>query len=132
VSGLRAAGGNVPIVGLEYYDPFLALYLQGAAGQATAKQSLSALAAFNHGLRTIYRRFHVKLANAQRAFQTFDWPLDGSYNGQTLPVNVANVCNWTHMCQPSNPNVHTNDVGHAILAATFESRLRGVLSRYRG
>jgi hypothetical protein len=99
-------------------------------GQATARQSLSVLVAFNHELGTIYRRFHVKLANAQRAFQSFDWRLDGSYNGQTLPVNVANICNWTHMCQTSNPNVHPNDVGHAILAATFETRLRGVLRRY--
>jgi GDSL-like Lipase/Acylhydrolase family len=131
LSGLRAAGGNVPIVGLKYYDPFLAFYLQGTAGQQAARQSLSVLVAFNHELSTIYRRFHVKLADAQRAFKSFDWRPVGSYNGQTLPVNVANICNWTHMCQATGPNVHPNDTGHAILAATFESRLRGVLRRHR-
>jgi lysophospholipase L1-like esterase len=131
LKGLRAAGGKVPIVGLKYYDPFLAFYLQGMTGQATAKQSLSVLVAFNHELATIYRRFHVELADAQRAFKSFDWRLKGSYNGEKLPVNVANICNWTHMCQTTGPNVHPNDTGHAILAATFESRLRGVLRRYR-
>jgi hypothetical protein len=106
-------------------------YLQGTAGQATARQSVSVLLSFNRELRTIYRRFHVQLANAQRAFNTFDWRLNGSYDGQNLPVNVANICNWTHMCQTSDPTVHTNDTGYAILAATFETRLRGVLRRYR-
>jgi hypothetical protein len=129
--GLRAAGGNVPIVGLQYYDPFLAFYLQGTTGQEAARQSLSVLVAFNHVLGTIYRQFHVKPVKAQRAFQSFDWQLNGSFNGQTLPVNVANICNWTHMCQTTGVNVHPNDTGHAILAATFGSRLRGVLRRYR-
>ena len=48
----------------------------------------------------------------------------------TLPRNVANVCNWTHMCE-AVPNIHANDVGHQKLAAKFESQLRGVLHRYR-
>ena len=129
--GLRAAGGKVPIVGFEYYDPFLAFYLQGAAGQTGARQSISVVVEFNRELRAIYRRFHVTLANAQRAFDTFDWRDVGHYNGQTVPVNVANICNWTHMCQAASPNVHPNDTGHALLATTFESRLRGVLRRYR-
>ncbi len=130
LAGLRAAGGNVPIVGLKYYDPFLADYLKGASGQAAAQQSLSVLVGFNRTLVSAYRQYHVKVANAARAFNSFDSQMTGSYNGQTLPVNVANICNWTHMCQASDPNVHPNDVGHTILAWTFEVRLRGVLGRY--
>ncbi len=129
LSGLRAAGGNVPIVGFKYYDPFLAFYLQGAQGPEGAGASIGMVVAFNRELRTIYRRYNVTLANAAKAFQTFDWQPTGSYNGQKLPVNVANICNWTHMCQTTGPNVHPNDTGHAILAWTFESRLLGVFRR---
>jgi len=40
LAGLRAAGGNVPIVGMKYYDPILADYLKGPTGQVTAVQSV--------------------------------------------------------------------------------------------
>lgn len=131
LSGLRAAGGNVPMVGLKYYDSFLGFYVQGATGQANARASLPVLITFNRELRAAYQRFHVKIANAARAFDSFDWRPDGFYNGQTLPVNVAVICNWTHMCQASTPNVHPTDAGHAVLASTFETRLKGVLRSYR-
>jgi lysophospholipase L1-like esterase len=130
MKGLRAAGGRVPIVGMNYYDTILAFYLKGAAGQQIARQSLPVLLTLNHELAHIYHHFGARVANVQRAFDSTDWRLAGSYNGQTLPVNVANICNWTHMCQP-NPNVHTNDIGHAKLAAAFEAKLHAVMRRTR-
>ncbi len=127
LSRLRAAGGNVPIVGFKYYDPFLALYLQGAQGPEGAGASIGVIVEFNRELRAIYQRYNISLANAAKVFQTFDWQPTGSFKGQRLPVNVANICNWTHMCDGTGVNVHPNDTGHAILAWTFESRLLGVL-----
>jgi lysophospholipase L1-like esterase len=130
MKGLRVAGGRVPIVGMNYYDTILSFYLRGATGQQIARQSVPVLLTLNHELARIYHRFGAKVANVQRTFDSTDWRLGGSYNGQTLPVNVANICNWTHMCQ-ARPNVHTNDVGHAKLAAAFEAKLRAVIRRIR-
>ena len=28
------------------------------------------------------------------------------------------------MCDPTNPNNHTNDIGHALLATAYEARLK--------
>jgi lysophospholipase L1-like esterase len=126
LASLRAQAPKVTIVGMTYYDPILADWLSGPAGQATARESVTVLKELNTSLMKIYRKFHVKVANAQRAFASTNFRGKGSYNGQTLPRNVANICNWTHMCE-TNPNIHTNDVGHTKLAAVYEAKLRGVL-----
>jgi hypothetical protein len=130
LSGLRTAGGRVRIVGMTYYDPILAFWLNGAAGQQTAVGSVGVLLQLNRELTSAYRRFGAKVARGQQAFDSTDFRMTGSFNEQVLPQNVANICNWTHMCQP-NFNIHANDVGHELLARAFESRLRGVNHRFR-
>ncbi len=55
----------------------------------------------------------------RRLFQTTNFALTGSYNGTTVPENVALICAWTLMC--SENNIHTNDQGHAELALAFEA-----------
>jgi lysophospholipase L1-like esterase len=124
LQGIRTAGGNVPVVGMSYYDPWLAFYLQGANGQQTATASLAVLHQLNSELRAAYKQYGARIAAVQKAFDSWDFALTGSYNGHTLPQDVANICNWTHMCDSTNPTVHTNDVGHAIIATAFEARLK--------
>ncbi len=124
LGGLRAAGGNVPIVGMVYYDPFLAFYLNGSSGQQAAKTSLGLLHQLNSELRDAYMQYQARIAPVQKDFDTWDMALTGSFNGQALPQDVANICNWTHMCDATNPSNHTNDTGHALLASAFETRLR--------
>jgi lysophospholipase L1-like esterase len=124
LGGIRAAGGNVPIVGMSYYDPWLAFFLQGASGQQAARASLEVLHELNSELRSSFKDSAVRVAAVQKSFDSWDTALTGTYNGQTLPQDVANICNWTHMCDPTNPTVHTNDTGHAIIAAAFEARLK--------
>jgi len=124
LEGLRQAGGQkLPIVGMTYYDPILAFYLQGSSGQQTARESVGILKTVNHDLLTAYRRYHVKVANIEKAFASSSWRMTGSYEGKTLPRNVANVCNWTHMCE-AEPNIHTNDHGHEIIASGYERLLK--------
>ena len=123
LTGLRAAGGNVPIVGMVYYDPWLAFYLKGGSGQQAATASLGLLHQLNSELRSAYKQYQARIAPVQKDFDSWDMALSGSYNGQTLPQDVANICNWTHMCETS-PTVHTNDTGHAVLATAFEARLK--------
>lgn len=124
LGGLRAAGGTVPIVGMVYYDPWLAFYLNGTSGQQAATASLGLLHQLNSELRSAYKQYQARIAPVQKDFDTWDMALTGSFNGQTLPQDVANICNWTHMCDATNPTNHTNDTGHSVLATAFEARLK--------
>ena len=132
MSGLRDAGGSVPVVGMTYYDPYLAAWYSGAwfdgsPSEQLARESLPVLHSLNIELASSYRKFGAKVANVQRPFKSSDWNLIGSFMGETLPQNVANICNWTNMCLTAaeNPNFHTNDVGHSVIAAAYEKVLRG-------
>ncbi len=134
LSGLRQAGGNVPIIGMTYYDLALAAYVTGpplfpgttAQNQAMARQSVKFIDEINNELSSIYGQYGTAVAKVQTPFRSGDWSLTGSFNGQVVPLNVANVCNWTHMCDtlPGDPNVHANDTGHSVLAGAFEKVLR--------
>jgi len=123
LGGLRAAGGNVPMVGMSYYDPFLADYLNGSSGQQTAFASLGLLHSLNSELRSAYKQYHVRIAAVQKIFNSWDTATTGSYEGQTLPQDVANICNWTHMCDATDSSVHTNDTGHALIAFAYEVKV---------
>src|SRR5580700_9691159 len=47
LSGLTSAGGSTPILGMSYYDPFLAEWLLGSSGQSLARQSVALLDELN-------------------------------------------------------------------------------------
>jgi lysophospholipase L1-like esterase len=126
---LRSAGGSVPFLGMTYYDPYLAFWLQGgAAGHAAARQSLRLVKRFNRALQRIYRRYGLRVVDGQAAFHTSDFKRDGSFDGQALPLNVDRICQWTHMCS-FGTNIaealmhngrHANDTGHGVLASAFD------------
>ena len=121
-----AAGAGVPIVGMNYYDPFLALWLQGSAGQGLATQSV-ALTTYLNGtvLQPIYTAFSDPIADVQSAFQTTNFtPLP--WTGQ--PVNVTLICALTWMCAPSpvGPNIHANVFGYGVITGAFIQEI-GVL-----
>jgi len=127
----RAAGHDVVIAGMNLYDPFLADYLTGTAGQTIATQSVTLDESFNGLLRANYRAFGVRTANVQDAFSTTDFtdtaPLPGV---GTVPLNVARICDWTWMCAPSpvGQNIHANATGYQVIACAFE-RAIGPLGR---
>jgi lysophospholipase L1-like esterase len=113
-----AAGAGVPIVAMNYYDPFLAAWLQGPSGQALAVQSEQLLLQFNGVLASAYGAFGIPVANVESAFHTTDFaplPLLGT------PLNVSLVCAFTWMCAaaPVGPNIHPNALGYAVIAAAF-------------
>jgi lysophospholipase L1-like esterase len=123
LTGLRAAGGSVPIVGIEYYDPFLEYWLDGTSGQEAAQESVSLVGQLNSALASAYAQYGVTPANAATTFDTSNWALTGSWEGTTVPANVGIICNWTNMCTSGGTNVHTNNTGYAELASTFEAVL---------
>jgi lysophospholipase L1-like esterase len=117
-----AAGGRVTIAGMNLYDPFLADYLAGPAGQAAATQSVTLAESVNTLLAAAGKPFGVRTADVQDAFSTADFTSTATLPGVgTVPLNVARICTWTWMCAPApvGPNIHANPVGYRVIAAAF-------------
>jgi lysophospholipase L1-like esterase len=124
ISGLQAAAPGVPIFGMDYYNPFLAEWvLGGANGPALARESAPLSSLLNGDLTQLYGAGGAIPVNVQGTFATQDFALTGSYNGATVPENVARTCDWTHMCDNSGLTIHANDIGHAKLAGDFEQSI---------
>ncbi|MBV8444589.1 MAG: SGNH/GDSL hydrolase family protein, partial [Candidatus Dormibacteraeota bacterium] len=108
---LRTAAPDVPLFAMNYYDPFLAAWLQGPPGQALATESLTLAGDVNGLLQTVYGAFDVRVADVAGAFLTSDTSRIPFLN---VPVNVFAICSLTWMCAPSpvGPNIHANAVGY--------------------
>ena len=123
VARLRAAAGpRVPIVGMNFYDPFLAAWLQGPAGQALARLSVQLVTQYNDLLEAAYQAAGMPVADVQAAFSTTDFDTLVTLAGVgQVPVNVARVCQWTWMCAPppQGPNVHGRPEGYWVMAGAF-------------
>ena len=124
LGALRAAvGEDTVIAGMNLYDPFLADYLTGSAGQAVAAQSVNLDVSFNSLLGASFGAFGIPVADVQTVFSTTDFtdtatlPVIG-----TVPLNVARICEWTWMCAPSpiGPNVHANSTGYQVISVAFQ------------
>ncbi len=79
LSGLAAAGGSTPIVGMSYYDPFLAAWLLGSSGQSLAQQSVTDLDSLNTLLQGDYGT--TRTADVADAFDSSDFSAGGHYLG---------------------------------------------------
>jgi lysophospholipase L1-like esterase len=119
--GLRsAAGPDVPIIGMTYYDV-------GAPGVWSQTHDLSMLQAhiadvnaFNGLLTSIYTAAGDAVADVQGAFQVNDTTLvDGT------PLDVLRECQWTWICvpPPHGPDTHANSDGYGVIAQAFEQEL---------
>ena len=122
MTDLRAADGNVRIIGMTYYVPELAAWLTGPAGQEFATASEQLVVTFNGLLSNVYQQFGARIADVFSAFQSADFtdqvtlPTIG-----TVPRNVALICKWTWECAPAprGPNEHANAIGYGVIALTF-------------
>jgi lysophospholipase L1-like esterase len=117
-----ATGPDTLIVAMNYYDPFLAAWTLGAAGQALAKESVVATTAFNGLLVTVYQAFSVPVADVAHAYRITDFTPIPFIN---LPVNVFLTLSWTWMgaSPPFGPDVHPNAVGYAVIAGAFVEKV---------
>jgi len=116
LSALReAAGPDVPIVGMNYYDAFLAFWVFG--DPAAAQLSELMLVQVNDVFGSVYGSAGDPFADVETAFSTTDWTLvDG------IPLNVLQICQWTWMCT-ANPDIHPNTTGYGVIAQAFEQVL---------
>jgi lysophospholipase L1-like esterase len=119
-----AAGPGVPIVAMNYYNPFLAAWLLGPDGQELAATSVVGATLFNALLEGIYAAFEVPVADVAAAFQSTDFTPVPAAGG--VPLNVLLVCEWTWMCAPPpvGPNIHANREGYGVISQAFLFLLR--------
>ncbi len=120
------------VVGMNYYDPFLALEFSPGGTRATAEAagSVSGVAGLNGTLDTIDRHAHVLTADVATAFHTYSLLPVMAYGGRAVPGDVGSVCRLTWMCPLSGDPVNHRDVhprfgGYAVIAAAFEHALAG-------
>jgi lysophospholipase L1-like esterase len=113
-------------IGLNYYDPYLADWLQGSTGQQFATQSVDLINRLNKVLATGYGQAGYRVGDVATIFKTTDFtdqvPLYG--HGQ-VPENVAFICRLTWMCAaaPVGPNVHADGEGYKDIALAAEAQL---------
>jgi hypothetical protein len=119
VSKLKsAAGPHVHFVGVEYGDPFLARYIQGASEHSYAAQTLSEVTELNQVLSSIYKNEGVAITNGATVFSSDSTTPTKMADGDVVPKNVAIVCADTYMCRayPWGPDDHPNDTGYEAIA----------------
>lgn len=127
LSALReAADPGTPIIGMNYYNTFLASWLTGPAGQVLAFQSSQLARIFNDGvLGLTYGAFGIPVADVADAYLSDDFatlvPFPTPDSPLLVPLNVAVICQLTYMCVPPpvGPNIHANPTGYGVIAATF-------------
>jgi lysophospholipase L1-like esterase len=121
----NAAGPNTTIVGMNYYNPYLASWLVDPAGPALAIQSAQAAIIFNDALFMTYDTAGMSMADVYMAFDSDDFvDMVDTPNGQ-LPESVANLCAWTYNCDPPpvGPDIHANFTGYSVIADELAAEL---------
>lgn len=123
VGELRQAAPKTPIVAMNYYDPFLAAWKLGPAGQALAQESLQATMGFNGELEAIYQAAGVPVADVAKAFKIDDATNIPVLN---LPLNVFLELTWTWIGAPApfGPDIHPNAAGYATIALAFAGAIK--------
>jgi len=123
---LRAAAPDVPMVGMNIYDPYLTLWFGSDEDRTLARQSVVAIALINEALEEVYTEAGVPVADVAVAFAMDDWetlvPMAG--HGQ-VPLNLALLCErtWTCFPPPLGPDRHPNVLGARAMAEAFAVEL---------
>ncbi len=118
LQALRVAAPGVPIVAMNYYDPFLAAWVLGPTGPVLAVASQQATLGLNALLQNLYEGFGVSVADVARAFRLTDFNNAAPFH---VPVNVLVALSWTWMAAPApiGPDIHPNAFGYAVIAGAF-------------
>jgi lysophospholipase L1-like esterase len=115
---LRLAAPLVRMVGMTYYDPYLAAWLSGAAGQALAQQSIGLTTQLNQQLTAVYTARRARVADVEGAFATTDLATTTALAGVgEVPLAVGRICTLTWMC--TRQDIHPTSAGYALIAQAF-------------
>lgn len=119
---------GTPVIGMNYYNTFLALWFAGAPGQELAFLSDQLVQTFNTSvIGDVNALMGFPVADVfNDVFMGADFttmvPFPAPPPFDVVPVNVALLCQLTFMC-PANPeampNIHANTEGYALIAQLF-------------
>jgi lysophospholipase L1-like esterase len=87
-----AAGSQVRIIGMSYYDPMLTQWRYGTLGQTEARLSEQIVSSLNRLVADVYQAYGARVANVFGAFDSTDF--SGSVNLPgfgAVPPNVAAI-----------------------------------------
>ncbi|MEU6356210.1 GDSL-type esterase/lipase family protein [Streptomyces sp. NPDC047072] len=118
----KAGSKGTQFAGATYYNPVLAAWLLGDAGQKSAKESASLVSAANSAISQVYAATGFKAADVAGAFSSddFDHLVNVPGYGE-VPTNVAKICQLTWACTKQDP--HPNAAGHKVIADAFAAVL---------
>jgi lysophospholipase L1-like esterase len=114
LTALHNAAPHTLIVGMNSYDPFLALWITGPTGQALAAASLPIIQGFNQTLAGVFGALHVPVADVAAVFH-----IDGTQGVTPLNVTLTLIWTWMSAPPPRGPDVHPNAFGYAAIASAF-------------
>ena len=145
----EAAGPDVQVIGMTYYNPFLAaLLLEGEdepvdevtdeetpegvgevegdlpEGKSAVEYATGVLQEMNQTLRDTYAASGIDVADVEALFasEDFEVPADSETG---MPANLQAICDLTWMCNTDvGPDIHTNQAGAQEIAALFEEQVR--------
>jgi lysophospholipase L1-like esterase len=111
-----AVGAEVPVLAMNYYDPFVAPVWFETQSLAALQAEVAGIVGFNNFLEGIYQAFGVEVVDVEQAFSVTDLTLVGG-----TPVNVLRACAWTWACAkpPVGFDVHANTDGYGVIAEAF-------------
>lgn len=115
----EAAGPNVPIVGMNYYNPLLVYWF---IDPAIAPMLVLLQGQINSALENVFTFYEVPVADVAGAFMSEDLVTDD--NGNFIPDSVDLLCYWTWMC--THENIHPNALGYAEIADAFDMVLPSI------
>jgi len=135
LSQLHTAAPKALIVGMNYYDPFLAAWLFGPTGQALASVSLGLVTTFNGELASIYRLHQVPMADVASTFQRRHIAADNRsecHPGACVDLDERTAAAWSRRASERvrvpchRVSFCQGDRGHAVVGLSAAS-----LARYR-
>lgn len=124
---LRVAAPRAHIAAMTYYNPKLAFFLDGPAGESYARHTVPVFDQLNKTITAACRHTGVAVADVAARYDSADLDDTASLpDGREVPRPVARICQWTWMCAapPDGPNLHANRPGYGEMARAFAAGLR--------
>ena len=100
LDALGTAGPGVPIVGMNYYDPFLGLWGPASRAVARSRTPTCERGRCSTRARDRVRRRRGRVADVAATFRIDDFTTPSWSRAASVPVNVALTCRWTWFCSP--------------------------------
>lgn len=128
----QAAGPTAPIIGMNYFDPFLGDWLAGGSTQTEADLSVSLVGEFNSMLTGAYQQVGAPVADVASAFDITDLTDMVSSQWGDVPLAVDKACTLLDItCQAGQMEGFGDDpteAGATVIAQAFEQTIGSTIT----